>query len=139
MIVQAIVAFLAVLCFSVVLGIPKKFIILSGLTGSMGWIIFLIFSNLGLSTIIASLISAVCVAIISAILSKVAKTIISIFFIPGILPVVPGVAMYRAVYYVLNNDSEMTKQYLYETILIAGAIALSIFAVESIKKITIRK
>jgi uncharacterized membrane protein YjjB (DUF3815 family) len=139
MVVQAIVSFLAVLCFSVVLGIPKKFIILSGLTGTIGWIIFLIFSNLGLSTIIASLISAVCVAIISAILSKVAKTIISIFFIPGILPVVPGVAMYRAVYYVLNNDSEMTKQYLYETILIAGAIALSIFTVESIKKITIRK
>lgn len=139
MVVQAIVSFLAVLCFSVVLGIPKKFLILSGLTGSIGWIIFLIFSNLGLSTIMASLISAICVAIISAILSKIAKSIISIFFIPGILPVVPGVAMYRAVYYVLNNDSEMTKMYFYETILIAGAIALSIFTVESLKKIISQK
>lgn len=139
MIAQIVVSFLAVLSFSVALGVPKKFLILSGLTGSIGWIVFLVFSDLGVSTIIASLISAFCVAIISAILSKVAKAIISIFFIPGILPVVPGVAMYRMVYYILNNNFEMTRTYFYESILIAGAIALSIFTVESMKKIITQK
>lgn len=139
MIVQIVVSFLAVLSFSVALGVPKKFLILSGLTGSIGWIVFLVFSNLGVSTIMASFISAFCVAIISAILSKVVKAIISIFFIPGILPVVPGVAMYRTVYYILNNNSEMTRTYFYESVLIAGAIALSIFTVESMKKIITQK
>lgn len=139
MIAQIVVSFLAVLSFSVALGVPKKFLILSGLTGSIGWIVFLVFSDLGVSTIIASLISAFCVAIISAILSKVAKAIINIFFIPGILPVVPGVAMYRMVYYILNNNFEMTRTYFYESILIAGAIALSIFTVESMKKIITQK
>lgn len=139
MIVQAIVSFIAVICFSLVLGVPKKFLILAGLTGSIGWLAFLIFSKLGISTIMSSLASAFVVAIISAILSKLLKSIANIFFIPGILPIVPGVAVYRAVYYTLLNNLEMTRKYFYETILIGGAIALSIFIVESIKKIKILK
>ena len=139
MIMQAIIAFLAVVCFCIVLGVPKKFVVLAGLTGAIGWIIYLIFVKFELSTIIASLISALCVAIISAIISKLIKAEISIFFIPGILPIVPGVAMYRIVYYVLANDVMMVKKYFYEAILIAGAIALAIFAVESIKKMSYKK
>ena len=139
MIMQAIIAFLAVICFCVVLGVPKKFIALAGLTGAIGWITYLAFIKFETSTIIASLISALCVAIISAILSKLIKAKISIFFIPGILPIVPGVAMYRIVYYVLANDVGMMKKYFYEAILIAGAIALAIFAVESIKKMSYKR
>lgn len=139
MIIQLIVSFVAVFFFSIVLGVPKKFLMLAGLTGAIGWIVFLVFSSLGISTIISSIISALIVAIISAIFSKIFKSILSIFFIPGILPIVPGVAVYKAVYYTLANDFSMTRKYFYETILIAGAIALSIFLVESIRKIKIIK
>lgn len=139
MIIQAFIAFLAVICFCVVLGVPKKFVTLAGLTGAIGWIVYLIFINLGISTIMASLVSALFVAIISAIISKLMKTVINILFVPGILPIVPGVAMYKVAYYILANDVEMVKKYFYETILIAGAIALAIFAVESIKKISCRR
>lgn len=139
MIIQAIIAFFAVICFCVVLGVPKKFVALAGLTGAIGWIVYLVFVKIKMSTILASLISALCVAIISAIISKITKAEISICFIPGILPIVPGVAMYRIVYYVLANDVTMVKKYFYEAILIAGAIALAIFAIESIKKISYKE
>lgn len=139
MIIQAIISFLAVICFCVVLGVPKKFVPLAGITGAIGWAIYLIFINLEVSTIMSSLISALLIAIISAIIAKIMRTVINIFFIPGILPIVPGVAMYKVAYYILANDVEMVKKYFYEAILIAGAIALAIFAVESIKKISFRR
>ncbi len=139
MIIQAIVSLVATLSFSIVIGVPKKYLLLAGSTGAIGWIVYLCFMNIGYSTVFASLLSALVIAIISVILSKALKAIVSIFFVPGILPIVPGVAVYKTAYYILNNNSYMTKKYFYQTILIAGAIALSIFIVESIGKFKVKR
>ncbi len=43
MIVQVISAFFAILAFSVVNNVPKKFLLYCGLEGSVGWFVYLIF------------------------------------------------------------------------------------------------
>ena len=40
MVIQLIAAFLAVFCFSITLEIPKKFTIMVGVIGGIGWIIY---------------------------------------------------------------------------------------------------
>lgn len=90
-VVQIIVSFVAVVTFSITLGVPKKFLPIAGGIGAIGWIVYLLSIKLGLSTVISSLISAFIIAILSAILAKLCKTLISTFYVPGILPIVPGV------------------------------------------------
>lgn len=140
MILQTLASFMAVICFSIVLGVPKRFLALTGITGAIGWVSFLICTSIfNFSMIFASLISAIVIAIVSVILSKIFGVIVTVFFIPGILPIVPGVSLYRMVYNMLSRNMELVKYYFFETLLIAGAIALSIFIIESISNIKIAR
>lgn len=135
MIIQFIASFIAVFCFSISLEVPKKFIIMTGMIGAIGWIAYLIGIEFGLSVVLSSFISALLVAIISVILSKILKAVTTIFFIPGILPIVPGLAMYRLVYAIINNQTDSIVYYLLQTLLIAGGIALAIFITDSIREL----
>lgn len=135
MIIQVIASFIAVFCFSISLEVPKKFIIITGMIGVVGWITYLIAVALNLSVILSSFISALVVAVISVILSKIFKAVTTIFFIPGILPIVPGVAMYKTVYAMINNHTNDIVYYLLQALLIAGGIALAIFITDSIREL----
>lgn len=135
MIIQFIAAFIAVFCFSISLEVPKKFIIITGIIGAIGWVTYLIAIKLNLSVILSSFISALVVAIISVLLSKIFKAVTTIFFIPGILPIVPGLAMYKMVYAMINNITNEIVYYLLQALLIAGGIALAIFITDSIREL----
>ena len=135
--IQFIAAFIATAAFSITIEIPKKYIVIAGLVGGTGWVIYLASSYVGISEVVSYFISALIVTIISKILSKVLKAVSTIFLIPGILPIVPGAAMYKMVYAIINNNSRETGYYLLQAILITGGIALAFFIAESIKEIQI--
>ena len=135
--IQFIAAFIAVVSFSVNLEIPKKHIMTVGLVGALGWVIFVICNYFNLNEILAYFISALFVTIISLVLSKLLNAVSTIFLIPGILPIVPGIAMYKMIYFFINNNLKEAAYQLLQAILITGGIALAIFITESIKGIKI--
>lgn len=137
--IHFISAFIAVVSFSINLEIPKKYIIIVGIVGALGWITYIICDYFKLSNVLSYFISALVVAILSMILSKLLDAVSTIFLIPGILPIVPGLAMYKMVYFFINNDLQESAYQLLQAILITGGIALAIFITESIKKMKIIK
>ena len=64
---------------------------------------------------------------------------VSVFLVPGILPLVPGTSIYNSVYYVIRNSREESMYYLVETLQIAGAIALAVFLMDSVFKLIGKK
>ena len=132
MIIQMIAAFLAVVFFSITLEVNKKFILFAGISGMIGWITYLICIKNGVNDIISYMFSGIVIALLSYIFSIIFKVVVTIFLIPGILPIVPGVAIYRTVYYLIINDISNTRHYLVQTILISGSIAIAIFLVETL-------
>ena len=138
-VIQFIVSFIAVVAFSITLEIPKKYIIIDGIIGAVGWIAYLYFSTIGVSTILCYFLSALIVAILSTILSKITRALATIFLIPGILPTVPGIAIYQTIYALINTNMEVALQYLLQTILISVGIALATFVTESFRKFKVIK
>lgn len=136
-IIQFIASFIAVVSFSIGIEIPKKYMVIVGLVGAIGWLVYLETIALGGTELLAYFLSALIVTIFSMILSKVLKTLSTIFIIPGILPIVPGAAMYNMVYSLINGKSGETGYYLLQALLITGGIALAIFIAQSIKGIEI--
>ena len=65
MILQIIGAFVSVLCFSIILEVPRKYLLYTSATGSLGWLIYLVVLRVENSTIMGSLISAIVVAPVS--------------------------------------------------------------------------
>lgn len=137
--VQVISAFLGVLAVAIVFQVPKKRLVLTGLTGAVGWAVYLTGMEGSENAVFSSFLAAFAVAIMSQILARLSKAPVTIYLVTGILPLVPGVGMYRTVYYLLQNDTAQTSYYLSYTLQVAGMIALGIFVVDSFFRILYQK
>ncbi|WP_066715794.1 threonine/serine exporter family protein [Clostridium sp. Marseille-P299] len=131
MIIQIIGAFVAVVALSVIFSIPKKFLVYSGIVGAVGWFIYLVFLRLNFAETTSVFIATLVVALISHSFARIFKAPVTVFLISGILPMVPGVGMYRIVYSMLSEDSSMTAYYFNHTLQIAGLIAIAIFIMDT--------
>ena len=124
---QVVSAFFGVIAVAITVQVPKKNLVLAGLTGACGWFVELLLEN----TILSAFLAALVVAVLAQIFARISKTPVTVYLITGIFPLVPGVGMYRTVYYLLQSNHELTSYYLSYTLQIAGMIALAIFVVDS--------
>ena len=109
MFIQFIVSMIATLSFAVLFCAPKSELLFCGLTGAIGWIVYLI-----------------CLTVFSRVVAALRKNPVTIYLIAGIFPLVPGAGIYYTSYYfIMNNMSEFSR-YGMETIKVAGAIVLGI-------------
>ena len=132
MIIQIIGAALGVIWGSVYLEAPKKYLVYAGIVGGLGWTGYLIALE-SLDLVLSTFISGLIIATLSHALARMAKTPVTMFLIPGFLPLVPGVSLYHAVYEFMKG-SALGNSYLLNTFQVAGMIALSIFVVDSLVK-----
>lgn len=134
MIWQIVGAYIATVGGSIILEAPKKYIFRTGLIGAIGWGIYLLFLDI-YGIVISTYIAGLIISALSHIGSRIFKVPVTVFFIPGVLPLVPGLSMYRAVYHFINGASQIGQGFVEETIKISGMIALAIFTVDVIFKI----
>lgn len=139
MLVQVVGAFVAVVAASVTFGVSKKFLIYSGLAGAVSWFVYLLFLRNNANELIAVFAATLVSALLSHIFARALKAPVTIFQIPAILPTVPGVGMYRTVYYMIMGDKEMTGYYFSKTLQIAGMIAIGIFIMDTVFRTFMRK
>ena len=132
---HALGSFVAVLTLSLIFCVPKHFLIYSGIVGSIGWTIYIGLMETGLNEMLNMFTAALLVAVISHLFARIFKAPVTIFLIPGILPLVPGVGMYRIIYYILQENSTMAGYYFLYTLLMAGMIAIAIFITVTFFKI----
>lgn len=131
MLIQVLSAFIAIVAFSVLMETPKRFLFHSGITGAIGWLVYLISSEY-MGIIWGNFISALVIAYISHFFARRLKTPVTLFLISGILTLVPGAAMYRTGYELFMGDMRAAGMYLSQTAQIAGVIALAIFIMDSV-------
>lgn len=131
MILQIVSAFVAVAAASILLEAPKKLIYRSGFIGAVGWGIFLVFLD-SYGPVRATFIAGLVISTLSHIFSRVFKTPVTMFFIPGFYPLVPGYRIYMSVYNFISGNEQLAQNYLVDTIKISGMIALAIFMVDTV-------
>lgn len=134
MISQIIGAFLAVAAAAVILESPKKHIVTAAIVGAVGWAVYLLCID-ALGSVTATYISGLVISTQSHIFSRMFKVPVTIFFLPGFFPLVPGSGMYLTVYEFIQGNNNLAQGHLQNTIQIAGMIALAIFTVDTIFKV----
>ena len=115
MFIQFIVSMIATLSFAVLFCAPKPELIFCGLTGAIGWIVYLICLQFDTGTVIANMVA-----------TAIRKNPVTIYLIAGIFPLVPGAGIYYTSYYFIMNQMKDFSRYGMETIKVAGAIVLGI-------------
>lgn len=130
--IQVIGSFIAVISFAIIIGVPRKFLARAGFVGAVGWLVYLLLLRAKISPVAVMFFSSLVVALISQSFARLMKTPVTLFLIAGILPLVPGVGMYRIVYNLITNNNSLAGYYFNQTIQFAGMIALAIFIMDTI-------
>lgn len=130
-IAQIIGAYIATVAAALTVEIPRSLLYKCGIVGALGYLIFLLIVPLHGPTT-ATLLAGIAIAAISQAMARLLRAPVSMFYIPGFFPLVPGIGVYKTAFYSIHNQPDKASQYLVESILISGAIALSIFLVESL-------
>lgn len=122
MILQMLYGFLATAGFGILFNVPKEHIVETGLSGAISWAGYLVMMQLYGSSVAATFIASVLIGIMGEFFARKTKNPVTIFIIPAIIPLVPGVTSYKTIKALIDGRN---KEALGLAILTAG-IALAI-------------
>ena len=138
-VLQVVSAFVGVVTLAVLFQVPKRYLLLTGVTGAVGWFVQLTMTELLENQVFVAFLAAFSVAVVSQIFARISKAPVTLYLVTGILPLVPGIGMYRTVYYLLQGNNKETSHYFAYTLQVAGMIALAIFVVDSFFKVEFQR
>lgn len=122
-----IAAFVATFGFGIIYNVPKESLFASSLTGAVGWVTSNIFtSEFGSPLFIGTTVAAFVIALMSQLWARRLHMPVTIFAIPAIIPLVPGGVAYNTMRSFVEGEILLGMNYLIETILTAGALALGL-------------
>lgn len=111
---------------------PTKAALICGGIGALAGIAKLGMGAVQSSTVLSTFAATLLVALLSHIAARVVKKPVTVFLIPCIFLFVPGAGMYQIVFSLIGNRSADAISYFFRTMEEAGAIALSIFIIDTL-------
>jgi len=125
--------------FSVLFNVPKKSIFYAGLTGGVGWTVYMYINEITLSSAFSIFVASTIVGILGEIFARLGKKPVTTFVIPGIVPLVPGYTIYLSMINLINQDFYEAAKLGTEAVFNSGAISVGIILVTSVAKIKKRE
>ena len=130
-----IAALVGTLGFAMLFKMKAKYLIYISVCGFVSYGIYLSVLFLGYSEILAAFASASFVAIASEILARVLKAPTVIFTVVGIVPIVPGSALYYSMRNLLLRDIDGFFDSLKSACTITAGIVFGIVAISALMKL----
>ena len=134
LLVQCAVSFAAVMAFAILFHAPRREWVPCGLTGMVGWVVYWLAVQGGISVVAASFCGTLGLALLSRVLAVVRRCPVTVFLTGGSFPLVPGAGIYYTVYAFITGDNAAAVFKGVETLKIAGVIALGIVLVLALPK-----
>lgn len=123
-IINVIFSYVASVGFALTINVPHRDLHLSGVSGTVGWMAYWTCFNLGLGRMISNLIGAFLIGILGLCFARIKKSPVTVFNIPALVPLVPGVPAYQAVRALVVGDYSQGENLLLRVAIVTGAIAL---------------
>lgn len=131
-------SYLSTVAFGVLTNVPRRTLLASGLTGSVGWIVFHLMREAGYSLGFANFIAAFLIGCGSIFFSRLKKIPMLVFIVPSLVPLVPGGPAYLAVREIVIGDGDKGLYYILIVAVTAGAIAGGFVMTTLVEKIVAR-
>ncbi len=135
---QILAAVLGTVGFSIMFSVPREYYPLCGFVGGAGWMIYCLVLPYAAAPG-ATLAAAVLVVFLSRLFAVWRRCPVTIFLIPGIIPLVPGGDIYWMAYYIVMDQVETAAEKGFEAVKIAVAIVLGIVFVFQIPQKAFRR
>ncbi len=121
-IVQCIACMLATMFFGMLLGQPRQTLLYTVLIGLNAYVLFLLLHG----SVLAYFLCGLMAGLLCELTARLKRMATTLFLISAIIPVVPGLGLYRTMMFVAANDYTAAIQMGTETLVGIGAIALGL-------------
>lgn len=136
MLVSILFAFIATLAFAVLFSAPKRTFLPAGVAGAVGWAVYIFMRDfLEYSSPLSIFCGTVALSLMSELFARVYKQPVTIFAIPGIVPLVPGLPIYQGMYYFIMSAYSVGIEKLIKASMEAAAISLGILLVSGLFRV----
>lgn len=131
-----IFSFFAAAAFGVLFQAPRKSLVIGGIIGAVGWVVFVyVRKDLEYSSFYANLFATIILSLLSELAARIFKQPVTIFVIPGIIPIVPGLGMYNGMAQIIENHYDKGVNILLTAGMDASAIALGMMFMTSLFRV----
>ncbi|MDE8279626.1 threonine/serine exporter family protein [Erysipelothrix rhusiopathiae] len=134
-VIQLVSAFAAALGFGIIIDVPKRALFCCGITGMMGWIVNWSLIQKSFDATLAIFIGAATVSMLSMQFAKYLKMPTTVFNIPAIFTLVPGIMAYQTVKAFIGADYILGIELLVRTFTLSVTIAIAIVMTEVIYRL----
>lgn len=125
--IQVIMAGVGALGFSIYFRVSEKNVIASTFGGALGWAIYLLFDYVTNSLFLSTFVATLIVFLYSQLMGKIVlKSPTSVFLVPGVIPMIPGGALYYMMSGLVEGDNFLFVSRLKQTGVITFGIAAGI-------------
>jgi uncharacterized membrane protein YjjB (DUF3815 family) len=91
-----LLSFVSSISFGVLCNVPKKSLVTGGIVGMIGWLGYWSLQKEGSGIFVSSFVCSLLLAVVGQIAARIHKMPLTVFYIPGLAPVVPGITSYEA-------------------------------------------
>lgn len=126
-----LIAWVATLGFAVVFNCPRRELVYTGLCGSLGWLVNLWMQGALNSNAAATFAGALTVGLIGEVLARWRQNPVTVYVIPGMLPLVPGYGLYRFMEQIILKEYTSAADQGFQVVLLALAISSGIIIASS--------
>jgi uncharacterized membrane protein YjjB (DUF3815 family) len=136
---EFVLAFAGSFCAGVLFNVKGRKLFLAGLSGLLGWVVYSWALGMTGGSIVSIFAGAVAVGVFSETAARLFKSPATVFSIPGIFPIVPGIAAYETIQLLFSDKLQSAGEKIVETLSGAGAIAFGILLVTAGFRIFLRR
>ena len=128
MIFQIFSAVITTFGFGLMFNIKNKNLIHTSIAGGLSWAIYLLGQKLEFPEGLSYFIATFTMAIYSEIVARKISTPVTTILIAALIPLAPGGGIYYTMYNLLDKNYDLALQKGVETFIIAGAMAMGVYA-----------
>lgn len=136
--IQMISSFVSALAFGIIIKVPKEALVYCGITGMLAWTTNLLIKPYLPNSIAAIFVASIVVAVISIIFARMNRMPATVFNIPGVFPLVPGVIAFQSMNSFMNREFIEGLEFMTKTFAISITIALAIVITEVLYRFVLR-
>jgi len=125
-------AFAACVGFGLIFNIQGLGVLITGLGGALGWMVYLVMMDLQSNDILAAFVAAMSIAVYSELMARVRRCPVTGYLQIALLPLVPGAGVYRAMRYCVEGDTELFTTTMLHTIGFAAALSVGAMLASSL-------
>jgi uncharacterized membrane protein YjjP (DUF1212 family) len=131
--IQIIASFIGTAAFAVLFGVPRKYYVLCGVSGVLGWILYMILARYAGFTPPAATVFATMLVVLSArYFSVLDRCPAIVFLLCGIFPLVPGAGVFWTSYYVVSDQLRLALGSGFMAVKVTIAIVLGIILISEL-------